>query len=97
MSEEEQLRLLATNGISGGGSGVYETVKGKISSIAPVVVEGNTHYYLCLEGREDIYDIDLSNAALLQIIRYQEGDSITLEYREGYGLNEVIDISPRDE
>ena len=44
-----------------------------------------------------IYDIDLSNAALLQIIRYQEGDSITLEYREGYGLNEVIDISPRDE
>ena len=95
--ERNYTGLLRTNGIVSESASAGKSVSGKIESISPVVLEGNTHYYLCLEGREDIYDIDLSNAALLQIIRYQEGDSITLEYREGYGLNEVIDISPRDE
>ena len=95
--ERNYTGLLSTNGIVSESASAGKSVSGKIESISPVVLEGNTHYYLCLEGREDIYDIDLSNAALLQIIRYQEGDSITLEYREGYGLNEVIDISPRDE
>lgn len=95
--ERNYTGLLSTNGIVSESASAGKSVSGKIESISPVVLEGNTHYYLCLEGREDIYDIDLSNAALLEIIRYQEGDSITLEYREGYGLNEVIDISPRDE
>lgn len=95
--ERNYTGLLSTNGIVSESASAGKSVSGKIESISPVVLEGNTHYYLCLKGREDIYDIDLSNAALLQIIRYQEGDSITLEYREGYGLNEVIDISPRDE
>ena len=95
--ERNYTGLLSTNGIVSESASAGKSVSGKIESISPVVLEGNTHYYLCLEGREDIYDIDMSNAALLQIIRYQEGDSITLEYREGYGLNEVIDISPRDE
>ena len=95
--ERNYTGLLSTNGIVSESASAGKSVSGKIESISPVVLEGNTHYYLCLEGREDIYDIDLSNAALLQMIRYQEGDSITLEYREGYGLNEVIDISPRDE
>ena len=95
--ERNYTGLLSTNGIVSESASAGKSVSGKIESISPVVLEGNTHYYLCLEGREDIYAIDLSNAALLQIIRYQEGDSITLEYREGYGLNEVIDISPRDE
>ena len=95
--ERNYTGLLSTKGIVSESASAGKSVSGKIESISPVVLEGNTHYYLCLEGREDIYDIDLSNAALLQIIRYQEGDSITLEYREGYGLNEVIDISPRDE
>ena len=95
--ERNYTGLLSTNGIVSESASAGKSVSGKIESISPVVLEGNTHYYLCLEGREDIYDIDLANAALLQMIRYQEGDSITLEYREGYGLNEVIDISPRDE
>lgn len=95
--ERNYTGLLSTNGIVSESASAGKSVSGKIESISPVVLEGNTHYYLCLEGRDEIYDIDLSNAALLQMIRYQEGDSITLEYREGYGLNEVIDISPRDE
>ena len=71
-----------------------KSVTGKIESISPIVLEGNTHYYICLEGQEDIYDIDMSNAELIQIVRYKAGDSITIQYSEGYGLNEVIDFLP---
>ncbi len=69
-----------------------KSVTGKIENISPVVLEGNTHYYICLENKEDIYDIDMSDADLIQIIRYQAGDTITIEYLEGYGLHEVRGI-----
>ena len=92
--ERSYTQLLGTNGIVSESSAAGKNASGKIESISPIVLEGNTHYYLCLEGQEDIYDIDMSNTSLIQIIRYQPGDKITLEYREGYGLNEVIDILP---
>ncbi len=92
--ERNYTGLLSTNGIVSDSASSGKSASGKIESISPIVLGGNTHYYLCLEGQEDIFDIDLSNAALIQAIRYQPGDQITLEYREGYGLNEVIDILP---
>lgn len=92
--ERNYTQLLATNGIVSDSASAGQSASGKIESISPIVLEGNTHYYLCLEGQEDIFDIDMSNTSLLQIIRYRPGDKITLEYREGYGLNEVIDILP---
>lgn len=92
--ERNYTQLLGTNGIVSESAAAGQSASGKIESISPIVLEGNTHYYLCLEGQEDIFDIDMSNTSLLQIIRYQPGDKITLEYREGYGLNEVIDILP---
>jgi len=92
--ERSYTELLSTNGIVSEAAANGKSASGKIESISPVVLEGNTHYYLCLEGQEDIYDIDLSNTSLIQIIRYQTGDKITLQYREGYGLNEVVDIMP---
>lgn len=92
--ERNYTQLLGTNGIVSESAAAGQSASGKIESISPIVLEGNTHYYLCLEGQEDIFDIDMSNTSLLQIIRYRPGDKITLEYREGYGLNEVIDILP---
>ena len=65
--------------------------------IAPIVLDGNTHYYICLENQDDIYDFDLSNTSLIDIVKYKEGDNITLEYKEAYGLNElqaILDILP---
>ena len=91
--ERAYMKLLATNGISGGGSGVYETVKGKISSIAPVVVEGNTHYYICLTNSEIIFDVNVSDTAFVDIVRYQAGDMVEFSYTlEEEGLAKVMEI-----
>lgn len=92
--ERSYTQLLSTNGIVSDAVNAGKSVTGKIESISPIVLEGNTHYYICLEGQEDIYDIDMSNAELIQIVRYKAGDSITIQYSEGYGLNEVIDFLP---
>ena len=70
-------------------SDIVKSITGKIESISPIVLEGNTHYYICLENEEEIFDVALSDSSLIQIVRYQAGDAITLEYLEGYGLNQV--------
>ena len=68
---------------------LYKGASGKIKAIAPIVLEGTTHYYICLENSEDIFDLDLSNRDLIGIVRYQVGDNIKFRYTEGYGLHQV--------
>ncbi len=85
--------LLATNGIVSKNTEDYPTVSGVIERIAAVTVEGSTHYYICLEGQEDIFDVNVTEEELYRIIRYREGDRITLVYEDNYGLNPVREIS----
>lgn len=87
--EKNYTELLNTNGIVSTLPEDGKSISGKIESITPIVLEGNSHYYICLENQEDIFDVDLSDPSLISIIRYQIGDRITLEYIEGYGLHEV--------
>lgn len=87
--EKNYTQLLNTNGIVSENAALYKDVTGRIKSIAPVVLGGTTHYYICLENHEDIFDLDLSDTALISIVKYQEGDSIRLKYAEGYGLHQV--------
>lgn len=90
--EKNYTELLNTNGIVSTLTENGRSVSGKIENMVPVVLDGNSHYYICLENQEDIFDVDLSDTSLLAIIRYQIGDGITLEYVEGYGLHEVRTI-----
>ena len=90
--EKNYMELLNTNGIVSEQSGETKQLSGTVESIAPIVLEGNTYYYLCLEGQEEIFVINMSDVSLVPIIRYEAGESIALEYTEGYGLNEVTAI-----
>ena len=93
--EKAYVTLLATIGISEvkDNHEIYETVTGKITAIAPVVIEGNTHYYVALENNELMFDVDLSDQKLIGIIRYQAGDQIQMTYTpEESGLQPVTEI-----
>ncbi|MCI9123876.1 MAG: CvpA family protein [Eubacterium sp.] len=92
--EKSYTRLLATNGISEStNSDVFESVTGKIKAAAPVVIEGNTHYYIALENKEGVFDVNMSDRSLIQIIQYQPGDTITFSYsKEEDGLHTVMEI-----
>lgn len=90
--EKNYNELLNTNGIVSASADSMLTVSGKIASISPIVLDGTTHYYICLENKEDIYDIDMSQEDLIGIVRYKTGDNIKFTYMEGYGLNTVRKI-----
>lgn len=87
--EKNYNELLSTNGIVSQLASEQQKASGIIEILAPVVIEGNTHYYVCLKGKEEIFDVDMGVENLQGIIRFQEGDRITLFYEEGYGINSV--------
>ena len=69
---------------------VKESVTGVVTKIAQGVVEGNSHYYIMVEGSEDIYDVSVVD--FIEIIRYEVGDEITLEYENSEEVKNVTAI-----
>ena len=63
------------------------SITGKITKIAQGVVEGNSHYFLMVEGSEDIFDISV--VQFIDIIKYEVGQEISLEYKIGEKTNVV--------
>ncbi len=90
--EKNYSGLLNTNGIVSRNADTLKEISGVIAALAPVVLEGNTHYYICLEGVDDVFDVDMSDEKLIGVIRYREGDRISIGYTEGYGLHSVKEI-----
>lgn len=62
-----------------------------ITKIAQGVVEGNSHYYIMVEGSDAIFDIPVVD--FIDIIRYNVGDEVTLEYKEGEQSNTVLSLN----
>ncbi|MDR2889056.1 MAG: CvpA family protein, partial [Lachnospiraceae bacterium] len=87
--EKNYMELLNTNGIVSSQEEEWRNISGTITTIAPIVVDGTSHYYLYIEGNDAIFDVDLGNEELLPIIGYQVGDRIRVFYEEGYGVHEV--------
>ena len=63
---------------------------GRIQSLTQIVLDGNSHYYVILEGNLRIVDIPV--AQFPQIIRYSEGNSITLRYLDRGEVQTVVEI-----
>ncbi|HJA94052.1 MAG TPA: CvpA family protein [Candidatus Eisenbergiella merdipullorum] len=87
--EKNYKELLSTNGIVSRYQSQELEISGVIELIVPVVIEGNTHYYIGITGSDELFDVDVSDEELYGIVRYQEGDRISLKYVENYGLNPV--------
>mgnify|MGYP000225999631 CR=1 FL=1 len=68
-----------------------EEVSGKITKIAQAVLNGNSHYYLMLEGSNEIFDVSVVD--FIDIIRYNVGDEVTVEYKEGEKANTVLSLT----
>ena len=83
--QEAYEALLATNGVQLQGSAAdtvgVKTATGTIVRITDAVMDGNTHFYVQLDGSGEVYDFALPN--MLDIVTYQVGDAITFTYVEG--------------
>ena len=91
--EESYTNLMYKNGIKteAKDTRTVESIKGKITKIAQGVVDGNSHYYLMLEGSDEIFDVSVVD--FIDIIRYNVGDEVTVEYKEGEKANTVLSLT----
>lgn len=89
---KEYTKLLATNGITGSVSADTMEASGKIATYQTVVIDGTSHVYFTLEGKDDIFDVDLSAEETLSIIKYKDGDMLSIRYVEGDVLSQVREI-----
>ena len=87
--------LLATNGALSAAdladTSTYGETSGVIRTMAQAVVEGNSHFYVMLEGDGAIYDFVLPGA--IQIVGYQVGDRISFTYVENTPTCTVSEIT----
>lgn len=90
--EEEYYKLLLKEGIQEEAVDTREilTISGKITKIAQGVVDGNSHYYIMIEGSDEIFDVSVVD--MIQVIRYETGQDITMEYKDGEEINTVLSI-----
>ena len=84
--------MLATSGTLSGDAAEANTQEqtGTIRSMTQAVLDGNSHFYVTLEGVEGIYDFALP--AQLGIVGYREGDAITFKYIAGDTTNSVQEL-----
>lgn len=72
-------------------TGEVLTITAPITRIAQGVIDGNSHYYLMLEGSDGIFDIPVVD--FIGIIRYNVGDEVTIEYKEGEQSHQVLSLN----
>ena len=84
--------MLATSGTLSGDAAEANTQEqtGAIRSMTQAVLDGNSHFYVTLEGVGGIYDFALP--AQLGIVGYREGDTITFKYIAGDTTNSVQEL-----
>lgn len=91
--EEAYTKLMYQSGIKEEAADTREvlTAEGKIAKIAQGVVDGNSHYYIMLEDDDQIYDISV--VEFIDVIRYDVGDTVKVEYKENANTNMVLSLT----
>lgn len=76
--EKVYRNLMANSGINVTPSGSGTTAEGKITLLKDIVADGNTYYYLMLEGREELFAVKAADH--LEVLKKQVGSTVKLEY-----------------
>ena len=69
-------------------------ITGSITKIAQAVIDGTSHYYIMVEGSEDIFDISV--VEFIDIVRCEVGQEVVLEYKEDDRANLVMSLKIRE-
>lgn len=90
--QDSYQELLLSNGVKEAEKDTRkeEKVSGKIEKIAQAVIDGTSHYYLMLEGSDEIYDVSVAD--FLEVVKLEVGDSVTLKYKDNDASKLVTDL-----
>lgn len=88
--EDNYIDLLKTNNINMVDTSTLPKVTGNIEKIAEIVEEGETHYYILLKGKDEIFDVLVSD--FIEIVTFDIGDRITFYYSQKDKINTVLNL-----
>lgn len=90
--EDNYLELLLSNGMKEVEEDTREvkTITGEITKIAQAVLDGTSHYYIMVDGADDIFDISVVD--YIDVVRCEPGQEITMEYKEDEKTNTVMSL-----
>lgn len=90
--EEQYNEMLLSNGIKEAEKDEREVkeTEGKITKIAQAVIDGTSHYYVMVDGSEEIFDVSVVD--FIDIIKYEVGDEVKIEYKAGEKVNTVLSM-----
>ena len=92
--EESYTELMQENGIETDDSSAAKetkTITGAITKVAQGVVDGDSHFYVMVEGSDEIFDVSVVN--FIDIIKYDVGQQVTMEYQDGEKTNVVLSLN----
>ena len=76
--EQAYRNLMVGSGIETVDSSAAQSISGAITLLKDIVADGNTYYYLMLEGSDMLFEAKASEH--LELLRLQAGDVVTLRY-----------------
>ncbi len=88
--ESTYIKMLNSGGGAVDSGAETKKITGVIRRLAQGVVEGNTHFYVTLEDSNLIFDVPI--VEFMEIVRYAEGDELTLTYVEGDPVCTVLSL-----
>ncbi len=90
--QDSYQELLLSNGVKEAEKDTRkeEKISGTVEKIAQAVIEGTSHYYLMLEGSDEIYDVSVAD--FLEVVKLEVGDSVSLKYKDNEDSKLVTDL-----
>lgn len=89
--EKTYRSLMAGNGINNVDTSEAQTITGAITMMKDIVSEGNTFWYLMLEGSDDLFEGKAKEH--LEIMKKQVGSTATVEYvPQNEGVNTILSV-----
>jgi hypothetical protein len=82
--EQQYLKLLAQHGLTNESTTGMETLSGKITDIRSAVIDGNTVFYLGIEGVQTMFVVPVKS--FTDVVTYDVGDIVEIRYTVSGGL-----------
>ena len=83
--EKNYINMLKNNGITVEDKKEELQIVGTVTKIVPTVIDGNSHYYILLDNKYEIYDISVKENP--SVILVEQGNKVTLTYTKSEGVN----------
>ncbi len=83
--EKNYINMLKNNGIIVEDKKEELQIVGTVTKIVPTVIDGNSHYYILLDNKNEIYDVSVKENP--SVILVEQGNKITLTYTKSEGIN----------